>query len=59
MTEGRVLLARSRVRRDDGSAPVFLKLMLLNPATTRAQLDQVIREVLSAAAAEERAAIPA
>ncbi|MEU1407866.1 pyridoxal-dependent decarboxylase [Streptomyces sp. NPDC005728] len=53
MGEGRALLARTRVRRADGTAPVFLKLMLLNPATTPAQLDAVIDDVLAVAAAEE------
>jgi L-2,4-diaminobutyrate decarboxylase len=60
MTEGRAVLARSRVPRGDGSAPVYLKLMLLNPSTDPQQLDEVIDDVLAAAAAEElAAALPA
>jgi len=49
MTEGRAMLARTTVPQPDGSAPVFLKLMLLNPATTADQLDRVLDDVLAAA----------
>ncbi|UWP79896.1 pyridoxal phosphate-dependent decarboxylase family protein [Dactylosporangium fulvum] len=58
MAAGTVLTARTRVPRPDGTAPVFLKLMLLNPATTAEQLDGVVADVL-AGAAELSAAHPA
>ncbi|MER7419056.1 pyridoxal-dependent decarboxylase [Micromonospora peucetia] len=50
MTNGTVLTARTRVPRPDGTAPVFLKLMLLNPATTAAQIDDVLAEIYACAA---------
>ncbi|SCF47991.1 L-2,4-diaminobutyrate decarboxylase [Micromonospora carbonacea] len=56
MTRGVTLLARTRVRRPDGSSPVFLKLMLLNPATTTDELDRVIDDILATAADLERSA---
>ncbi|MDF5753260.1 pyridoxal-dependent decarboxylase [Spongiactinospora sp. TRM90649] len=59
MLDGRALLARSRVRRDDGTAPVYLKLMLLNPATEPGELDQVLDDVLATADKVESAALPA
>ncbi|MFE0174009.1 pyridoxal phosphate-dependent decarboxylase family protein [Streptomyces sp. NPDC059002] len=56
MAEGTALLARTRVPRPDGSSPVFLKLMLLNPATTTGQLDVVIGGIIATARAMEAAA---
>ncbi|MFJ1702452.1 pyridoxal phosphate-dependent decarboxylase family protein [Kitasatospora sp. NPDC088346] len=50
MAEGTALLARTRVPREDGTQPVFLKLMMLNPATADADLDLVIDSVLDTAA---------
>lgn len=55
MAEGIAVLARSRVRQPDDTSPVFLKLMLLNPATTTAELDQVIDQVIAAASLLESA----
>jgi len=49
MADGRVMLARTTVPQPDGSSPVFLKLMLLNPATTPEQLDHVLDVVLATA----------
>lgn len=46
MINGVALLARTSVPQDDGTSPVFLKMMLLNPATTIPDLDHVIDEVL-------------
>jgi L-2,4-diaminobutyrate decarboxylase len=43
------MLARTTVPQQDGSSPVFLKLMLLNPATTPEQLDHVLDVVLATA----------
>jgi L-2,4-diaminobutyrate decarboxylase len=49
MIEGKAMLARTSVPQADGSSPVFLKLMLLNPATTTDQLDLVLDDVLALA----------
>lgn len=50
MSNGTALLARTSVPQSDGTSPVFLKMMLLNPATTVQDLDGVIDEVLAFAA---------
>lgn len=50
MINGIALLARTSVPQEDGTSPVFLKMMLLNPATTVPDLDHVIDEVLRFAA---------
>ncbi len=53
MATGQVVLARTSVPQEDGTSPVFLKLMLLNPATTTAELDEVIDQIIAFAAARE------
>jgi hypothetical protein len=53
--EGRTLLARSHPPAPGGRNEVHLKLMLLDPATTSEQLDQVTDELL--AVAPEQAAV--
>ncbi|QEU91311.1 pyridoxal phosphate-dependent decarboxylase family protein [Streptomyces kanamyceticus] len=53
MSDGTALLARTRVPRADGTNPVFLKLMLLNPATTTEQLDLVVAGIVATAEAME------
>lgn len=55
MAQGRVLLARTRVSREDGSKPVFLKFILLNPATSIPQLEEVIDEVIAMAVEQDTA----
>ncbi|MFF2148175.1 pyridoxal phosphate-dependent decarboxylase family protein [Kitasatospora sp. NPDC058190] len=52
LEDGRALLARTHVE-VDGRSRVFLKLMLLNPDTTPAQLDAILDELLAVAAALE------
>ncbi|GAA1542743.1 aminotransferase class V-fold PLP-dependent enzyme [Dactylosporangium maewongense] len=52
MDRGVVLLARTRVRRADGSQPVFLKIMVLNPATTPQEIDEILAGIV--AVADER-----
>ncbi|GLZ78272.1 L-2,4-diaminobutyrate decarboxylase [Actinorhabdospora filicis] len=49
-TLGRALMARTWSTEEDGSRVVRLKLMLLNPATTTAQLDELIDTILATAA---------
>ncbi|GAB7045433.1 pyridoxal phosphate-dependent decarboxylase family protein [Catenuloplanes indicus] len=49
MEQGTVLLARTRVRRPDGTQPVFLKIMILNPATTTAQIDHILDQIVHTA----------
>ncbi|MBB0243729.1 aminotransferase class V-fold PLP-dependent enzyme [Streptomyces alkaliphilus] len=56
METGRALVARTHIARPDGSTRVFLKLMMLNPDTTPAQLDSVLEEVAATAAAMEASA---
>ncbi|HEY0165697.1 MAG TPA: pyridoxal-dependent decarboxylase [Jatrophihabitans sp.] len=53
MTSGKALLARTSVPQENGASPVFLKMMLLNPATTVEELDTVIDEVLRFAASRQ------
>ncbi|MFI6448453.1 pyridoxal phosphate-dependent decarboxylase family protein [Kitasatospora sp. NPDC050543] len=55
MHEGRALLARTHIPQEGGGSRVFLKLMLLNPDTSTAQLDSVIDELLALAAEQEAA----
>ncbi|MER5884171.1 aminotransferase class I/II-fold pyridoxal phosphate-dependent enzyme [Streptomyces sp. NPDC001941] len=55
MEEGRTLLARTHIAGDDGVSRVYLKLMLLNPETTPAQLDAVLDDLLAAAAEQDGA----
>ncbi|UAL71306.1 aspartate aminotransferase family protein [Streptomyces angustmyceticus] len=50
MTEGRALLARTKVRRQDGETWVHLKLVFLNPATTKEEIDALLDDVVTAAA---------
>jgi L-2,4-diaminobutyrate decarboxylase len=50
MTSGRAMLARVSLPDTDGRRRTFLKLMLLNPATTTADIDEVIDLVLGTAA---------
>ncbi|GAB3948867.1 pyridoxal phosphate-dependent decarboxylase family protein [Streptomyces sparsus] len=57
MEEGRALIARTHIAGEDGGSRVFLKLMLLNPETTTVQLDAVIDELLTTAAAQEAEAL--
>ncbi|MEO6502593.1 MAG: pyridoxal-dependent decarboxylase [Jatrophihabitantaceae bacterium] len=54
MITGTALLARTSVPQENGTSPVFLKMMLLNPATTVQDLDSVIDEVLRFAASRDR-----
>lgn len=55
MAEGRVLLARTRFPKPGGAdRPVYLKLMLLNPATTPEEIEAVVDEVASAGGEQER-----
>lgn len=56
MQNGRAMLARVVLPRPGGGKAVWLKLMLLNPATEPGQLDQVIDDVLAAGALLEAAA---
>ncbi|MDO0914717.1 pyridoxal-dependent decarboxylase [Streptomyces sp. DT2A-34] len=49
MAEGRALLARTKVRRPDGELQVHLKLVFLNPATTTAEIDALLDDVVTAA----------
>ncbi|MFI0723585.1 pyridoxal phosphate-dependent decarboxylase family protein [Streptomyces sp. NPDC021224] len=51
MADGTALLARTRVAGPDGSRPVFLKLMMLNPATTPGDVDRVLDAVVNTALA--------
>ncbi|RIV41645.1 pyridoxal-dependent decarboxylase [Micromonospora radicis] len=55
MRDGHAMLARVFLPNAGGGKDVWLKLMLLNPATTGEQLDQVIDDVLAAGAALEAA----
>ncbi|MFF9086520.1 pyridoxal phosphate-dependent decarboxylase family protein [Streptomyces sp. NPDC014991] len=50
MAEGKALLARTKVRRQDGQAQVHLKLVFLNPATTTEEIDALLDDVVAAAA---------
>ncbi|MCF3172866.1 pyridoxal-dependent decarboxylase [Streptomyces sioyaensis] len=50
MAEGRALLARTKVRRQDGETRVHLKLVFLNPATTPEEIDALLDDVVAAAA---------
>jgi len=49
MREGRAMLARVYLPDGEGAKRVFLKLMLLNPATRPAELDALISEILAVA----------
>jgi len=49
MTDGTLVTARTRVPRPDGTAPVFLKLMLLNPATGPEQVDAILEVIIGTA----------
>lgn len=53
MADGAAMLARTTVPQEDGTSPVFLKLMLLNPDTTTEELDGVIDLILEFAVARE------
>jgi L-2,4-diaminobutyrate decarboxylase len=55
MINGAALLARTSVPQENGTSPVFLKMMLLNPATTVQDLDAVIDRVLEFAASQRGA----
>ncbi|MGO4428105.1 aspartate aminotransferase family protein, partial [Streptomyces sp. MCAF7] len=53
MADGTALLARTRIPQPDGTRPVFLKAMLLNPATTASDLDRLIDDILVTAETAE------
>ncbi|WP_103501522.1 pyridoxal-dependent decarboxylase [Streptomyces sp. SM14] len=56
MEDGRALIARTHLAQPDGGSAVFLKLMILNPASTPAELDSVLDELTATAAAMETSA---
>ncbi|HET9167940.1 MAG TPA: pyridoxal-dependent decarboxylase [Actinospica sp.] len=49
MTDGTLVTARTRVPRPDGTSRVYLKLMLLNPATSPEQVDAIIELIIATA----------
>lgn len=42
MTDGRALLARTKITSPDGAQQVHLKLVFLNPMTTKEEIDEVL-----------------
>jgi L-2,4-diaminobutyrate decarboxylase len=59
MDQGRALVARTHIKQDDGSERTYLKLIMLNPDVTFAQLDAVLDEILAEAAEADAEAGPA
>ena len=57
MTDGRALLARTKITGPDGIPQVHLKLVFLNPVTTTDEIDELLTDIT--AAARELAATPA
>lgn len=57
MTDGRALLARTKISSPDGTPQVHLKLVFLNPKTTKKEIDELLTDIT--AAARELAATPA
>jgi L-2,4-diaminobutyrate decarboxylase len=57
MTDGRALLARTKITSPDGTPQVHLKLVFLNPITTKEEIDELLTDIT--AAARELAATPA
>ena len=57
MTDGRALLARTKITASDGTPQVHLKLVFLNPMTTNEEIDELLTDIT--AAARELAATPA
>jgi len=49
MTDGRALLARTKITGPDGTPQVRLKLVFLNPMTTAAEIDEVLTDIAAAA----------
>lgn len=58
MDEGRALIARTHLKQPDGTDRVYLKLIMLNPDTTAAQVDAVIDDLLVVAAELEAGGLP-
>jgi L-2,4-diaminobutyrate decarboxylase len=57
MTDGRALLARTKIIGPDGTPQVHLKLVFLNPKTTKEEIDELLTDIT--AAARELAGTPA
>jgi L-2,4-diaminobutyrate decarboxylase len=57
MTDGRALLARTKITSPDGTPQVHLKLVFLNPVTTKEEIDELLTDIT--ATARELAATPA
>jgi L-2,4-diaminobutyrate decarboxylase len=55
MTDGRALLARTKITGPDGTPQVHLKLVFLSPTTTTEEIDELLTDV--AAAADELAGV--
>jgi L-2,4-diaminobutyrate decarboxylase len=49
MTDGRALLARTKITGTDGTPQVYLKLVFLNPKTTKEEIDEILADVTAAA----------
>ncbi len=49
MTDGRALLARTKVTGPDGNPQVHLKLVFLNPTTTKEEIDELLSDIAAAA----------
>ncbi|MFD3586380.1 pyridoxal phosphate-dependent decarboxylase family protein [Streptomyces sp. NPDC058683] len=49
MTQGRALLARTKITGPDGTPQVHLKLVFLNPTTAREEIDALITDIAAAA----------
>ncbi len=49
MTDGRALLARTKITGPDGTKQVHLKLVFLNPMTTKEEIDELLTDIVAAA----------
>ena len=49
MTDGRALLARTKITSPDGTPQVHLKLVFLNPMTTNDEIDELLTDITAAA----------
>jgi L-2,4-diaminobutyrate decarboxylase len=49
MTDGRALLARTKITGQDGTARVHLKLVFLNPMTTNEEIDKLLTDITAVA----------
>ncbi|MBW0018508.1 MAG: aspartate aminotransferase family protein [Mycobacterium sp.] len=49
MTDGRALLARTKITGPDGTPQVHLKLVFLNPTTTTNDIDELLTDIATAA----------